>query len=397
MTDDVDLPARRAPRRLALAALVALALGAAPAVAATDEPDATPAARIAVHAREAAAADARMEATADRRRSLAADRADTEVRLTAAEVSYLERVAAADAAAAAVDAARADLQAVAVAMYQASDGGNPALDAIALGTDPLEADRRRRLASFAGRAERQAWQQAQADARTAARAVEVADGLRRDLRARAETLAREVVVAASAEADARFDAAAAQRRLDRWLSVQAGPGTPILDRSRLTAAELAGWYASSRRTPRTTVPIETLAQLFVEEGERAGVRGDIAFAQSVLETAYFTFPDHGQVRPEDNNFAGIGACDSCPNGRSYPDARTGVRAQVQLLRAYADREVSEARLGAPPVDPRLTQLGFRGQNTTWASLTGRWATAAHYGDAIMAVYYRMLDWVTARG
>ncbi len=38
----------------------------------------------------------------------------------------------------------------------------------------------------------------------------------------------------------------------------------------------------------------------------------------------------------DNNFAGIGACDSCAGGDRFANAREGVRAQIQLLRFYAD-------------------------------------------------------------
>ena len=40
----------------------------------------------------------------------------------------------------------------------------------------------------------------------------------------------------------------------------------------------------------------------------------VAFAQSILETGYFSFPGGGQLVPSDNNFAGIGACDSCAAG-----------------------------------------------------------------------------------
>ena len=42
------------------------------------------------------------------------------------------------------------------------------------------------------------------------------------------------------------------------------------------------------------------------------------------------------VRPYNNNFAGIGACDSCGNGFQFSSALNGVRAQIQLLRNYAD-------------------------------------------------------------
>ena len=50
-----------------------------------------------------------------------------------------------------------------------------------------------------------------------------------------------------------------------------------------------------------------LAQDYIDEGTAAGVRGDIAFAQSILETGSFYFPDGGQLTPQDNNFAGMDA------------------------------------------------------------------------------------------
>ena len=76
--------------------------------------------------------------------------------------------------------------------------------------------------------------------------------------------------------------------------------------------------------------------MFVDEGNRYLVRGDIAFAQSIVETGWFNFPDYGIVKPQNNNFAGIGACDSCGNGFQFGSALSGVRAQIQLLRNYAD-------------------------------------------------------------
>ena len=82
-----------------------------------------------------------------------------------------------------------------------------------------------------------------------------------------------------------------------------------------------------------------------------------AFAQSIVETGYFGFRN-SMVDPENNNFAGIGACDTCKHGFSFPDARTGVRAQMQLLRVYVDRVGDRgvaARSAAPPryIAPRL--------------------------------------------
>ena len=59
------------------------------------------------------------------------------------------------------------------------------------------------------------------------------------------------------------------------------------------AAQLVAWF--NERTPRpsgayrATVPVETLARIFVEEGAIEGVTGDVAFAQSIVETGWFRF------------------------------------------------------------------------------------------------------------
>lgn len=162
------------------------------------------------------------------------------------------------------------------------------------------------------------------------------------------------------------------------------PGTPILGGARLTAEQIAGWYRSTGHTPRLDVDVEELAQLFLEEGALEGVRGDVAFAQSALETAYFAFPDHGQVRPEDHNFAGIGAFDDGRRGSRYPDDRTGVRAQMQLLRGYAERVDPEGRLLNPPANRR-------GAAPTWEQMGGgNWATDPAYARKVLEIYNRML-------
>ena len=94
-----------------------------------------------------------------------------------------------------------------------------------------------------------------------------------------------------------------------------------MGQSRLTADQLVAYYQKrsglAYRATGATLP--QLAQMFVTEGNRYNVRGDIAFAQSIVETAWFNYPDYGMVRPYNNNFAGIGACDSCGNGFQFSE------------------------------------------------------------------------------
>lgn len=126
--------------------------------------------------------------------------------------------------------------------------------------------------------------------------------------------------------------------------------TAIMGKAQATAQQMALFCRSKNSTPQlTSCSLEQLAEMFIEEGEAEGVRGDVAFAQSLHETGYFKFG--GIVLPTQNNYAGIGALNGNATGQaaSFPDPRTGVRAQIQHLKAYASTEalVNEC------VDPRF--------------------------------------------
>jgi hypothetical protein len=163
--------------------------------------------------------------------------------------------------------------------------------------------------------------------------------------------------------------------------------SPILGPSRLTAKQMADYVVAQHYTPRITVPIETLAQIYLDEGVRTGVRGDVAFAQSILETGGFANPGSAAT---DNNFAGIGWCDSCPHGFDFPDAQTGVRAQLQLLRIYVDPKFPTSAYKDKILLPGTLTLGFRGRVQTWWDLWGTWATGALYGQRVYDIYERMV-------
>jgi hypothetical protein len=174
-------------------------------------------------------------------------------------------------------------------------------------------------------------------------------------------------------------------------AVATSASSPILGPSRLAPNQLAAFVLMRGYKPRITVPIEELATYYIEEGNRYGIRGDVAWAQSILETAGFHLPDYGQVAGGDNNFAGIGACDSCKHGFTFPDARTGVRAQMQLLRTYVDPEYSKENSPDPVLLGGSLTLGFRGKVQTWWDLWGTWATGALYGERVYNLYLQMVE------
>jgi hypothetical protein len=171
------------------------------------------------------------------------------------------------------------------------------------------------------------------------------------------------------------------------------PG-PVMGAARINAAELASWFESRGVVgARPTVSIAELARLFIDEGNREGVAGDVAFVQSVLETGWFTFPDRGQVRPWFNNFAGIGAVDggSVAGPAQFADARTGVRAQIQHLRAYADPTVTCSNFATTTVTPRCHLVVPKGKAPTWSQFGGGvWATDPTYASKIERLYGQLV-------
>jgi hypothetical protein len=156
----------------------------------------------------------------------------------------------------------------------------------------------------------------------------------------------------------------------------------------MTSADLSAWYSSSGHQPRLTVPINALTGYYQATGAAMNVRDDIAFAQAMVETAYLDFPVFGQVTPTDNNYAGIGACDTCVHGFTFPDAQTGVAAHLQLLHDDASPQPVPGPLPAP--------VGVAGCCSTWLALDGIWATAGGYGYHILLVYRQMLEWTLQR-
>ncbi|MDB9456483.1 N-acetylmuramoyl-L-alanine amidase [Dolichospermum circinale CS-534/05] len=127
-----------------------------------------------------------------------------------------------------------------------------------------------------------------------------------------------------------------------------------------------------------------LPRLYIEESTREGVNHDIAFSQMCLETGYLDFG--GDVEPSQNNFCGLGTTGGGVKGASFPDARTGVKAHIQHLKAYASKDP----VVPPIVDPRF-DLVARGIASLVSDLSGLWATDPNYGNKILAVQRRLLD------
>jgi hypothetical protein len=186
--------------------------------------------------------------------------------------------------------------------------------------------------------------------------------------------------------------------------IRAG-GPSIIGPTGLTAQQMAAWWRGQRYpTPNLSVSIDELAQIYVEEGTSENVRADLAFAQAVLETGGFRYTAPG------NNFAGMGWCDTCPTGRTFPTARDGVRAQIQHLKNYGDPLSRASGLAHPAsvywyaptsLSQAVANQNFdtffaKGWALTWNQMGhGNWATDPNYADKVVKIYASMAASVQA--
>ena len=130
--------------------------------------------------------------------------------------------------------------------------------------------------------------------------------------------------------------------------------------------------------------IRALASCYVEEAAVEGVNHDAAFAQMCLETGFLRYG--GLVTADMNNFCGLGAIGGNRRGERFPDVRTGVRAHIQHLKAYA----SQSPLKGELVDPRYRWVRT-GSAPAIADLSGKWAADRDYGGKIGAILERLYD------
>ena len=156
--------------------------------------------------------------------------------------------------------------------------------------------------------------------------------------------------------------------------------TSIIGNTTKSAQELADYFNSKAAFPTSFYGMSAVdfANIYIEECRTEGVRTEVAFAQMCLETGYLQYG--GDVKREQFNFAGIGATGNGASGNSFADVRTGIRAQVQHLKAYASTEglVNEC------VDPRYQYVN-KGCAPTVGDLAGKWATDPNYGNKLVTI------------
>jgi peptidoglycan hydrolase CwlO-like protein len=202
--------------------------------------------------------------------------------------------------------------------------------------------------------------------------------------------------------DAKVAAANAALATARAIGAVRASHYAVMGPSTLTADQIVAWYNAQGYHPRIETSVADLVQTFLQEAADENVRGDLAFAQTIVETA-------GLNAAPANNYSGIGWCDSCSSGNQFPSPREGVRAQIQLLVNYADAGARAANLHHPVSpylysgDPATAARKFdsffaKGWAPTWEDMgNGNWATATNYSEAVIGVYNRMLGYIGRAG
>ena len=171
---------------------------------------------------------------------------------------------------------------------------------------------------------------------------------------------------------------------------------PIMGSSSVTVQQMTEYFYSQGVDYPTEAlskggadSIETFCQMYYEEATAEGVRPEVAFTQTMKETGWLQYG--GDASIEQYNFAGIGTTGGGEPGNSYPDVRTGIRAQIQHLKAYATEDALEQAC----VDDRYEYV-TKG-SAPYVEWLGQqenpqgcgWATAENYGYSIVEMINKM--------
>jgi hypothetical protein len=127
-----------------------------------------------------------------------------------------------------------------------------------------------------------------------------------------------------------------------------------------------------------------IVRTYIWESAYEGVNYDVAFIQMCHETGFLHFK--GAVSPVQNNFCGLGTLSDSTVGLFFPDVKTGIRAHIQHLKAYASSQDLRNRC----VDPRFVLIRRNSANDIF-ELTGKWATDRNYGNLIRKKIDDLID------
>ena len=185
-------------------------------------------------------------------------------------------------------------------------------------------------------------------------------------------------------------------QIAKEVNAQLGAGSSAAGRTKIagaaqaTAEQMRAYI--KERNPNVAQSVLKMLPLYVSEGAAEGIRGDVAFAQSCLETGNFTFKGSA-VTLTQNNFCGMGVTANGMKGNSFKSPKEGIRAQIQHLKAYANADA----LKQPCVDPRFRYVE-RGcaEYVEWLGIQENpnrkgWAAGAGYGAKILDILAQILN------
>lgn len=160
--------------------------------------------------------------------------------------------------------------------------------------------------------------------------------------------------------------------------------TVIVASAKVSISDALQWAKEKRANQRFI----DIAPLYWKYAEKTGIRPEVLYAQSALETGFGRF--HGQVPAEYNNWAGIKTADADGNEpedhEKFADAEDGVRAHFNHISAY---------VGLPPTgEPHgryhlVARLSWAGTVKTLEDLSGKWAPSPTYHVRIIAMLEEM--------
>jgi hypothetical protein len=166
--------------------------------------------------------------------------------------------------------------------------------------------------------------------------------------------------------------------------IMAGPGNAVPQ--CVTPGRLMAFL--KLRNPGLNPRYDGIATQYMRFGEEFGIRWDMAFYQMILETGTLSYT--GDVKPEQNNFAGLGATGGRAHGESFKDIETGVRAHMEHVLLYAGRPVADpvAERTRKVREWRLLdswQQSFT-RPLTFTDLATRWAPGTrHYSSMVQQI------------
>ena len=167
---------------------------------------------------------------------------------------------------------------------------------------------------------------------------------------------------------------------------------PIMGNSRVTVDEMVDYFQTAGKPyPKEALSkggaesIEVFCRMYYDEAVAEGVRPEVAFVQTMKETGFLQYG--GDASVEQFNFAGLGALDGNAQGQaaSFSDVRTGIRAQIQHLKAYGSAE----NLKSACVDPRFKYVTRNSAKyVEWLGIKENpagvgWASDKNYGYTIV--------------